>query len=99
MQYVDANRMVDGTSDDIKKVMSEAKRLAQRGGGGPRGGKSNESAMVNHSFSYLRNAPSFSIQDRWADEEAFAESGGIAGYIARAKNLIEKRKLYVEAIE
>ena len=42
--------MVDGTSDDIKKVMSEAKRLAQRGGGGPRGGKSNESAMVNHSF-------------------------------------------------
>ena len=38
--------MVDGSSDDIKKVMSEAKRLAQRGGGGPRGGKSNESAMV-----------------------------------------------------
>ena len=35
--------MVDGTSDDIKKVMSEAKRAAQRGGGR----KSKQSAMVN----------------------------------------------------
>ena len=91
--------MVDGSSDDIKKVMSEAKRLAQRGGGGPRGGKSKESAMVNCYFDFQRNAPSFSIQDRWADEEAFAESGGMAGYTQRAKNLIEKRKLYAEAIE
>ena len=43
LQYVDVNRMVDGTSDDIKKVMSEAKRAAQRGGGR----KSKQSAMVN----------------------------------------------------
>ena len=35
--------MVDGSSDDIKKVMSEAKRAAQRGGGR----KSKQSAMVN----------------------------------------------------
>ena len=47
--------MVDGSSDDIKKVMSEAKRLAQRGGGGPRGGKSKESAMVKCYFDFLRD--------------------------------------------
>lgn len=40
----------------------------------------------------------FLIKDQWTDEEAFKDSGGVSGYIARAKNLMDTRKLYTEAI-
>ena len=39
-----------------------------------------------------------SFQDRWVDEAEFKTSGGVSGYIARAKNLMDTRKLYPEAI-
>ena len=41
---------------------------------------------------------SVAFQDRYVDEAEFKTSGGVSGYIARAKNLMEPRKLYPEAI-
>ena len=38
------------------------------------------------------------FQDRYVDEAEFKTSGGVSGYIARAKNLMDTRKLYTEAI-
>ena len=38
------------------------------------------------------------FQDRYVDEAEFKTSGGVSGYIARAKNLMDTRKLYPEAI-
>ena len=38
------------------------------------------------------------FQDRWTDEADFEESGGVRGYIARAKNLMDTKKQYVEAM-
>ncbi len=38
------------------------------------------------------------FQDRFADEEAFKDSGGVSGYIARAKNLMDTRKNYAGAV-
>ena len=39
------------------------------------------------------------FQDRYVDEAEFKTSGGVSGYIARAKNLMDTRKLYTEAIK
>lgn len=74
--YIDSNRMVDH-HEDIKTVMSQAKKLPQKRFG---------------------NQTSSTTKDRWADDTDFQESGGIHGYIARAKSLMGKQKLYSQAI-
>jgi hypothetical protein len=45
------------------------------------------------------NCSEITFQDRQPDEAEFEDSGGIQGYISRAKNLIDKRKLYAEGIQ
>ena len=68
----------------------------------PKSARSAQTVENPHSFfnvSYTWYKSMFlAFQDRYVDEAEFKTSGGVSGYIARAKNLMDTRKLYTEAI-